>query len=76
MDLVRHHCSDTHTGGQFSGLSFDGGFEQEPIVNDALLVGIGLEPMMPLPEGETPATNGKVHNGINGAPHMNGGMEE
>lgn len=76
MDLVRHHCSDTHAGGQFSGLSFDEGFEQEPILNDALLVGIGLEPMMPLPEGETPATNGKVHNGMNGAGHMNDGMEE
>jgi nitric oxide reductase NorQ protein len=76
MDLVRHHCSETHPGSHFSGMSFEDGFEQEPIVNDALLVGIGLDPMMSPDAGETPAMNGKVHNGRNGAGHMNDGLEE
>ncbi|MFN8469000.1 MAG: gas vesicle protein GvpN [Caldilineaceae bacterium] len=76
MDLVRHHCSETHAGSHFSGMSFEDGFEQEPIVNDALLVGIGLEPMMPSADGETPTMNGKVHNGTNGAGHVNDGLEE
>ncbi|MFN8468293.1 MAG: hypothetical protein U0X20_22235 [Caldilineaceae bacterium] len=53
MDLVRHHCSETHAGSHFSGMSFEDGFEQEPIVNDAPLVGTGLEPMMPSADGET-----------------------
>jgi nitric oxide reductase NorQ protein len=76
MDLVRHHCNETHTSTHFSGMSFEDGFEQEPILNDALLVGIGLEPMMPPADGEAGATNGKVHNGMNGAGHLNDGMEE
>ena len=76
MDLVRHHCSENHTGGHFSGLSFDEGFAQEPIVNAAMLVGIGLDPMMPINDSETAATNGKLHNGMNGAGHMNDGQEE
>ena len=76
LDLVRHHCNETHAGSHFSRMSFEDGFEQEPILNDALLVGIGLEPMMPPADGETSATNGKVHNGRNGAGHMNDGLEE
>ena len=44
MDLVRHHCSENPTGSHFSGLAFDEGFAQEPIVNAAMLVGIGLDP--------------------------------
>ncbi len=75
MDMVRHHCGETHAAGNFSGLAFGEGFEQEPIVNDALLVGIGLEPMMTLSDSETAATNGKLHNGTNGAGHMNDGLE-
>ena len=80
MDLVRHHCGEANTtghySGHFSGLSFDEGFSQEPIVNDAMLVGIGLEPMMSIGEGEAAATNGKLHNGMNGASHVNDGQEE
>ena len=76
MDLVRHHCSETQTGGHFSGLAFEEGFAQEPIVNAAMLVGIGLEPMMPIDDSETAAMNGKLHNGTNGAGHMNDGQEE
>ena len=79
MDLVRHHCSDTHTSGHFSGLAFEEGFAQEPVVNAAMLVGIGLDPMMPIDDSEMAATNGKLHNGTNGtngAGHMNDGQEE
>ena len=76
MDLVRHHCSETHASSHFSGMSFGDGFEQEPIVNDALLLGIGLDPMLPPADSEIPAMNGKVHTGMNGAGHVNGGLEE
>jgi gas vesicle protein GvpN len=46
MDLVRHHCSD-HLTSQFTGVELDQSYAQEPILNDALLIGIGLEPAMP-----------------------------
>ena len=31
---------------------------------------------MPIDDSETAATNGKLHNGMNGAGHMNDGQEE
>jgi gas vesicle protein GvpN len=44
MDLVRHHCGETRGGAQFTGFALEENYEQEPIVNDALLIGLGLAP--------------------------------
>jgi uncharacterized membrane protein YgcG len=88
MDLVRHHCGETRGGAQFSGLVPEANYEQEPIVNDALLIGLGLapsvrpsdeEPQLPLtgdlPSAESVPANGTGRNstGHSGTGHSGTG---
>jgi gas vesicle protein GvpN len=88
MDLVRHHCGENHGTKEFGGLSFEQPTRQEPIVNDALLVGIGLDPLTAADgEEQPPLHNGTLHallpesaaqvNGhSNGNGHRGAGWEE
>ena len=89
MDMVRHHCGDIPNDSQFSSLSFGDAFSQEPILNDALLVGIGLDPALPQAEEDKSmavngtnhsgkSLNGKVLNGkgLNGTAHNGAEVEE
>jgi hypothetical protein len=88
MDLVRHHCGENHGTKEFGGLSFEQPVRQEPIVNDALLVGIGLDPLTTADdEQQAPVHNGTLHallpesaaqvNGrSNGNGHSGAGWEE
>lgn len=84
MDLVRHHCCENRSSSLFSGMALDETYAQEPIVNDALLVGIGLEPLAPPSDEEkdmaanAASWNGAHQNGVqhNGAGRSGGGAEE
>jgi gas vesicle protein GvpN len=89
MDLIRHHCSESRSSNLYSGMSLATDYTQEPIVNDALLIGLGLKPLAPpsdeemgiavepLPHNGT-GNNGTGHNGFerNGSSHNGAGMEE
>lgn len=72
LDLIKHHCdAERPAGSQFADFSC-AAESAEPIVNDALLVGIGLDPYAPPieePAAELAVTNGSNGNGYNGAGH-------
>ncbi|MBK8046187.1 MAG: gas vesicle protein GvpN [Anaerolineales bacterium] len=56
MDLIQHNCSDDRVdSAPYSGTMFDDMVEGEPIVNDRLLVGIGLDPYAPPTNGAQPS---------------------
>lgn len=88
MDMIRHHCSGEPAAGGFSGFAFDETVASEPLLNDAMLVGVGLDtgPVtedLAAAEGAVPAYAGAVHNGAahngaahNGAAHNGAGWEE
>ncbi len=81
MDLVRHHCSGDRNASIFESMSFEDTVAQEPLVNDAMLIGIGLDVFSPAEaEGaQNGATqNGAAHNGVghNGAVANSNGEEE
>jgi nitric oxide reductase NorQ protein len=76
MDMVRHHCNSDASTSQFSALSFEDTVANEPILNDALLIGIGLEAYAPTETEQEVAHNGAAHNGAthNGAAQMGADM--
>jgi nitric oxide reductase NorQ protein len=64
IDLIKHHCSDDDaTSNPFAEFGFGRVTEAEPILNDALLIGIGLNPFgTPVDDGD-PHVNGVERNG-------------
>ena len=70
MDLIAHHCSgDDDPRGALYDHGFANTVAEEPLVNDAMLVGIGLTPFAPTAAqkaemaGEGPAMNGASYDG-------------
>jgi len=60
MSLIEHHCgSDSESDAHFADLSFADTVAEEPLLNDAMLVGIGLDLYPPQAvENEAAAANG------------------
>ena len=59
MSLIEHHCgSDAEHTNAFADLSFDNTVVEDPLLNDAMLIGIGLDPFTPHgnENGTAPAT--------------------